>query len=112
MTGKKTFLYQIQPKEPGTYNLADYFNWTFFNPGTGRYEQLTSDLTITVTGQSKQRNVVPTQIPSDDFYAGMEARSNELRPLGQDKWFVRLVNAGLLLMAVATVWVLARSKQG
>ena len=32
VTGTKSFGYFLIPKEPGQFNMGDYFQWVFFNP--------------------------------------------------------------------------------
>src|SRR6185369_16412383 len=40
VTGTKSFSYFMIPKEPGSYKMAEYFQWIFFNPQAKKYETL------------------------------------------------------------------------
>lgn len=57
VTGSKSFSYFGIPKEPGDYELTDYFKWIFFNPKTEKYDTLTSNKVVHVTGESKRTNI-------------------------------------------------------
>ncbi|EJF11862.1 BatD family protein, partial [Pontibacter sp. BAB1700] len=48
--GVKRFSYSVLGRVPGTYNLADDFQWIYFNPVTATYDTLRSALSVTVTG--------------------------------------------------------------
>ena len=99
VTGAKSFSYFGIPKEPGTYNLGDYFNWIFFNPNNGKYDTLRSEQTIVVTGESKKNE----SIQSNDlgsFYDEIEFADNELVSLDRDEWvkiFANLLILGMLV---------------
>ena len=49
--GDVSFRYQVIPKQAGNYALGNYFNWTYFNPVSDRYETLKSRIKIKVSGQ-------------------------------------------------------------
>lgn len=99
VTGSKSFSYFGIPKEPGTYELGDYFNWVFFNPNNGKYDTLRSTERIVVTGESKKNE----SIQSNDlgaFYDEIEFADNELVSLDRDEWvkiFANLLILGMLV---------------
>lgn len=77
--GTKTFDYYMIPKEPGEYDLADYFQFIFFNTSSEKYDTLKSNYTIAVTGES-MKNISIEQASSDGlFYDNIKSASNELR---------------------------------
>ena len=108
VTGSKSFSYYGIPKEPGKYNLSNYFNWIFFNPKTEKYDTLFSKLTINVIGKSKKNE----HIQSTDlggFYDRIDIESNTLKSLGRFAWLKSFINAFiLLLLAFSTFFLLKK----
>jgi hypothetical protein len=101
VTGSKSFSYYGIPKEPGTYNLKDYFHWTFFNPRTGKYETLTSNAVVEVTGESKKNE----SIQSNDlgsFYDQITIADNTMHDLDRFEWVRILANLLILGMLVTS----------
>lgn len=97
VTGSKSFSYYGIPNEPGTYNLSDYFNWIFFNPKTSSYDTLSSELSLTVVGESKKNE----HIQSNDlgaFYDRIDIEDNTLKNLNRFDWVKPFVNIFILLL--------------
>ena len=104
VTGNKTFNYYIIPKEPGDYNLSDFFEWVFFNPETEAYDTLRSEIAVNVTGESKRNN----QILSNDmgsFYDQIEIESNQLKAMHKDEWIKTFANLFILVMLGASLYL-------
>ncbi len=80
VTGSKKYSYFGIPNEPGAYDLKDYFSWVFFNPENGKYDTLSSEVKLQVTGESKQ-NVSISSTDLGSFYDNIEFASDELRNL-------------------------------
>ena len=99
VTGSKSFSYFGIPKEPGNYDLKDYFSWVFFNPKTGRYDTLQSDISMTVTGESKKNeSIQSTDLGS--FYDRIAFEDNTLGHPDRFEWtkiFANLLILGMLL---------------
>jgi hypothetical protein len=101
VTGSRSFGYYAIPNEPGTYDLADYFNWTFFNPRTESYETLQSDLVVTVSGESKKNEaILATDLGS--FYDIIDLQDNKLRQRHQFEYLKIFANIFILVMLVLT----------
>lgn len=83
--GTKSFNYFLIPKEPGRYDLEDYFQWVFFNPEEDRYDTLASRLTVYVTGESTKNNIIQA---NDDgsFYDKIQTADNSLIVIDNDSW--------------------------
>ena len=97
VTGSKSFSYYGIPNEPGTYKLSDYFNWIFFNPKTEAYDTLSSEMSITVVGESKKNE----HIQSNDlgsFYDRIEIEDNTLTSLSRFDWIKPSVNIFILVL--------------
>jgi hypothetical protein len=107
ITGSKSFSYYAIPKEPGTYNMGDFVQWTFFNPKKHKYETLKSRLTIEVTGQSrKNQNISSADLGT--FYDIIELENNVLTSRisnGNTKLFANII---IFLMLALTLFILIR----
>lgn len=85
VTGTKSFNYFLIPKEPGRYQLKDYFQWVFFNPQERKYDTLQSKLTVYVTGESTKNEVIQA---NDDgsFYDKIQTADNGLTLINDRSW--------------------------
>jgi hypothetical protein len=107
VTGTKSFNYFMIPKEPGTYNLADYFQWVFFNPNTNKYDTLRSNFTVSVTGESKKNQFIEsTDLGS--FYDRIDATDNIVREVHQNDWMKIAFNLFIVVMLAASVYLVFR----
>jgi len=76
--GSKAFRYYMIPKEPGEYDLSEYFQFIFFNTSTNKYDTLKSDYSVNIKGES-MANVSIEQASSDGlFYDRIDEVSNQL----------------------------------
>ena len=104
VTGAKSFSYYGIPNEPGEYNLNDYFEWIFFNTQKDNYDTLKSNVTISVTGESKKNETI---IANDlgQFYDLIDVEDNTL--IAKSDWSrVKMVaNAFILLILAASAYV-------
>lgn len=109
--GSKLFTYMAIPKEPGKYNLGDYFRWIYFNPATQTYDTLKSATTISVTGESKMN----VSIESNDrggFYDLIDEKNNDFISLNRDEAINGFANIGILSLLIITVFfALKRRKE-
>ena len=85
VTGTKSFNYFLIPKEPGRYDLKNYFQWVFFNPEEEKYDTLQSKLTLYVTGESTKNEVIQA---NDDgsFYDKIQTADNGLILIKKNSW--------------------------
>lgn len=103
--GSKSFDYFGIPKEPGRYELGDYFSWIFFNPETVEYDTLRSELVVEVTGESKRNE----SIQSNDlgsFYDQIAFKNNELRRTDSFEWVQIFGNIFILAMLATTAVII------
>lgn len=101
VTGSATFSYYLIPREPGSFNLSDYFHWFFFNPETGRYDTLRPASVVKVTGESLKNDAIESASESA-FYNRMLTTDNTLRSktwMEQNIWFFNL--AAIMLLAAS-----------
>lgn len=104
VTGTKSFSYFMIPKEPGTYNLGDYFQWVFFNPTSKKYDTLRSNQQVTVIGES-QRNQAIESTDVGSFYDRMGTTDNTLQSSVTSDWIKMGLNIFILLMLGASAYL-------
>ncbi len=104
VSGSKSFNFYAIPKEPGEYNLGNYFQWVFFNSQTGRYDTLKSEIKIQVSGESQKNSYI---LSSDmgSFYDMIEFESNELMPTHESSIPKFIYLAFLTLLFAVSVYV-------
>ena len=103
--GVKSYDFYAIPNEPGTYNLADYFSWIYFNPRTESYDTLTSDYSLQVTGESR-KNLSIASNDLGDFYDQIANADNDLKGIDGDGWFTVLLNIFIALTLAFTAYLL------
>lgn len=109
VVGTKSFRYFIVPKEPGTYNLGDYFRWVYFNPGKKSYDTLRSSIKVTVTGESQRNNAIRST-DLGTFYDRIDGTDNRLQYSHALDW-VRIASyvfSGVLLLV--SIYLFARRR--
>ncbi|MCS6974625.1 MAG: BatD family protein [Cyclobacteriaceae bacterium] len=107
VTGSATFSYYLIPKEPGTFNLGDYFQWFFFNPETGKYDTLRATTVVTVTGESLKNEAIESSGESS-FYDRMLSADNTLRNkswFDENIWMINLFVLALIGLSVYAVFI-------
>ncbi|MFP4096524.1 MAG: BatD family protein [Cyclobacteriaceae bacterium] len=104
--GSKAFSYYALPNEPGSYDLGDYFQWVYFNVEMERYDTLSSDITINVSGTSRKNDYISSQNVGT-FYDNIRV-GNQLQSLDGENWQRILANVLILGMLVLTVVVVLK----
>ena len=104
VTGTKSFSYFMIPKEPGTYNLGDYFQWVFFNPTSKKYDTLRSIQVVNVIGES-QRNQAIESTDTGSFYDRIGTTDNTLQSSIASDWIKMGLNIFILLMLGACAYL-------
>lgn len=109
VAGTKSFNYFMIPKEPGTYPLAHYFNWVFFNPTTKKYDTLKSNYIVQVTGES-QKNQFIESTDLGSFYDRIDATDNVLHSTTNLDWVKVTLNAFIVILFAASGYFIFRKK--
>lgn len=104
VAGAKTFSYYMIPKEPGTFDLGDYFSWVFFNPKTNQYDTLHSQYSVHVTGESQQNQSIESKDPGS-FYDRINIADNTIHSSTDSNWMKIGVNIFILLVLGASVFL-------
>ncbi|MEJ0029502.1 MAG: BatD family protein [Bacteroidota bacterium] len=107
VTGSKTFSYFMIPKEPGKYNLGDYFQWVYFNSTTRKYDTLKSKQIVTVHGESKKNQSIESS-DLGSFYDNAETASNQLQTRSNNNWIKWGANIFAILMVGVSVFLISR----
>ena len=104
VTGTKSFNYFLIPKEPGRYNLKDYFQWVFFNPEEDAYDTLQSKLTVYVTGESTKNEAIAA---NDDgsFYDKIQTADNSLTVIRDNNWQQAVFGIFIVLVLASSAYL-------
>lgn len=104
VTGTKSFNYFMIPKEPGRYDLKNYFQWVFFNPEKEKYDTLKSKLTVYVTGESRKNEVIAA---NDDgsFYDKIQTADNSLTLIRDSNWQQAVFGVFILLVLASSAYL-------
>jgi hypothetical protein len=95
------------PKEPGKYNLGDYFQWVYFNTTTNKYDTLRSKQVVTVSGESKKNQSIENS-DTGSFYDSVETASNELQTRKGTGWIRWGANIFALIMVGISIYLITR----
>jgi len=105
VTGLKSFSYFMIPKEPGEYQLKDYFKWVFFNPRTAKYDTLKSKQVITVSGESQQYQAIESG-DGGSFYDRIETADSMLQSSSANTWIDISANVFILIVLGASAYLM------
>jgi hypothetical protein len=103
-SGSKVFRYTLIARQPGKYELGKWFYIPFFNPETGRYDTLRSELTIRVTGG---RDLPASTRPeeTDPFYKLINTESNALTGINKFQEIKLYTNLVILCLICASLYL-------
>ncbi len=104
VAGTKSFSYYIIPKEPGNYDLGDYFQWVYFNPTMKKYDTLRSQYVVSVSGESQQNQGIESK-DTGSFYDRINVVDNTLHSSIDGNWMKIGANLFILLMLGASVFL-------
>lgn len=107
VTGTKSFNYFIIPKEPGRYDLKNYFQWVFFNTNKNRYDTLKSKLTAYVTGESKKNEAIESN-DGGAFYDKLATADNTIHIVSDDRWIKTALSVFTVLLLGASVYLVVK----
>ncbi|MEX2232254.1 MAG: BatD family protein [Cyclobacteriaceae bacterium] len=104
VTGTKSFNYFLIPKEPGRYDLKDYFQWVYFNLEEEKYDTLQSKLTVYVTGESTKNEVIEA---NDDgsFYDKIQTADNSLTLIQDNSWQQTVFGIFIFLVLASSAYL-------
>ncbi len=109
VVGTKSFRYFIVPKEPGQYNLGDYFAFVFFNPAKKKYDTLKSKVQLTVEGES-HRNQAIRSSDLGSFYDRIDGSDNTLHNSSELEWVKTAANALIGVLLIVSIYLMVRRR--
>jgi hypothetical protein len=107
ITGTKSFNYYGIPKDPGEYNLGEYFQWVYFDPALAQYDTLISNVKLIVSGQRQQESYTTVDSP-DGFYNLINNESNNLVSRDKDEMIRLLANIFILVLLGITIFIMIK----
>ncbi len=107
--GTKSFRYFVVPKEPGQYNLGNYFSWVYFDPARHKYDTLRSQIAVTVEGES-QRNQAIRSTDLGSFYDRIDVTDNSLSSSSGLNWIKPAVNAFIGIVMALSIYLFIRRR--
>ncbi len=109
VSGTKSFRYFLVPKEPGEFNMGNYFQWIFFNPAKKKYDTLQSKMILTVEGES-QRNQAIQSTDFGSFYDRIDTTDNTMHSAAKTGWIKIGMNLLILLVLGASAYLVFSSR--
>lgn len=103
VTGSAIFSYYLIPKEPGTYNMGDFFQWYFFNPETGKYDTLKAAATLHVSGESLANQSIESS-GQQAFFDLITQANNTLRGQPWTTRYALALNLAVVVLLALTVY--------
>jgi hypothetical protein len=107
VTGTKSFTYFIIPKEPGDFNLGDYFRWVYFNPNKKRYDTLRAQTTAHVEGESLKNEAIES-VDGGSFYDKIHMADNSLNRMADADWPKRSMTIFALIILAGSTYLVFR----
>ncbi|HEY0745048.1 MAG TPA: BatD family protein [Chryseosolibacter sp.] len=109
VSGTKSFNYFLIPKEPGEYDLKNYFQWVFFNTTKNRYDTLKSKLTVYVTGESKKNEAIESN-DAGAFYDKIASADNSIQARQNNDWIKTALTVFTVLVLGASLYLVFRKQ--
>lgn len=109
VSGTKSFNYFLIPKEPGEYDLKNYFQWVFFNTSKNRYDTLKSKLTVYVTGESKKNEAIESN-DAGAFYDKIASADNNIQARQDNDWIKTALTLFTILVLGASLYLVFRKQ--
>jgi hypothetical protein len=109
VSGTKSFNYFLIPKEPGQYELKDYFQWVFFNTKKNRYDTLASKLTVYVTGESKKNEAIESN-DAGAFYDKIASADNEIQIRQDTSWIKTALTIFTIVVLGASLYLVFKKQ--
>ncbi|GAB3931541.1 BatD family protein [Larkinella terrae] len=108
VSGYKTFSYALIPRRNGTFPLASYFRWIYFNLKQQRYDTLRSAITLRVGGTAlPEGDTVRVSLPGS-IYTGIEKTDSSEQPVNMQETLRLLVNILLIGMILGMMYLFWR----
>ncbi|EIM77192.1 hypothetical protein A3SI_07909 [Nitritalea halalkaliphila LW7] len=111
VSGFKNFEYFITSNEPGEVNLANHFEFIYFNWKQARYDTLRPQTIVQVVGESKVNESISNK-RLGGIYDLIEVESNKLSNERLKSYFSIFINVLLGLAILVLLYVLIKKRNG
>lgn len=108
LSGDRIFKYMVFPKDSGKIALNNYFEFIFFNVKKADYDTLSSNVTLSVSGEK----ISSTNRKKNDIYAGLEDMSSEDIPVNYRIILKNMANVLIVCMMIALLFMMQKRKSG
>jgi len=108
LSGNRVFKYMIFPKDSGKIALNDYFKFIFFNVNKAAYDTLSSDVTLSVSGDK----ITSTSRKKNDIYAGLEGINSGDIPINYRIILKNIANVLIVSMIIALLFMMKNRNTG
>jgi hypothetical protein len=98
----------IFPKDSGKIALNDYFKFIFFNVNKAAYDTLSSDVTLSVSGDK----ITSTSRKKNDIYAGLEGINSGDIPINYRIILKNIANVLIVSMIIALLFMMKNRNTG
>lgn len=102
--GEKTFDYFVVPRKDGTFALARYFQWIYFNSAKQKYDTLRSSRTLEVKGED-YRLANLSLSGSTGLYDNLESLDSSNESINYKKILKDATNAIVVILLITMIWV-------
>lgn len=109
VSGIKEFNYYITLNEAGEINLADHFEWIYFDPSRAVYDTLKPAATIKVVGESKVNQAISSQ-RLGGLYDRIQTEDNRFSNEQYKYYFTTGINILLLASVALLAFLIIRKK--
>jgi hypothetical protein len=104
ITGSKAFKYHALARQPGRYDLGNYFSLIYFNPAAGQYDTLRSQVVVQVTGEENANAAIQSK-DLGPFYNLIHTEDNTLESVHKFEETKRYTNLVLLFLLAMTLFM-------
>ncbi|MHA7129517.1 BatD family protein [Algoriphagus namhaensis] len=109
VSGIKEFNYYITINEAGEYDLADQFQWIYFDPRRAVYDTLKPQARVIASGDSKVNESI-SNLRLGGLYDRIAIENNEFSNEQYKYYFAAAINGLLLLVVVILAILIIRKK--
>jgi len=111
VSGIKEFSYYLTINEPGDVNLANHFEWIYFDPEQAAYDTLKPSSQIRVVGESKTNQAISNQ-RLGGVYDRIGTEDNEFLNERYKYYFGTAINVLLLAVLILLAIIILRKNNG
>ncbi|WP_245826276.1 BatD family protein [Spirosoma rigui] len=120
VSGQKTFTYFVVPRQNGRIQLADHFQWIFFDPQSSRYDTLRprlwveaggakaaaiADASAPASGTGVGDEAAPASPSGMSLYTGIESLDSTQQPVSIPVLIRAIANVLIVLMLLGMIFV-------